>query len=59
MVDANGELVTLNRETEWFQGSIVSFGGLGAVTEISLRLVPAFCMQQEIYQGLPLGRNIF
>lgn len=57
MVKADGELVQLSRETEGerFDGMVVSLGALGVVTKVTLELVPAFSMRQQIYRGLPLA----
>lgn len=55
-IAGNGELVTLSREKdgEKFNGAVVALGSLGVVTEVTLELVPAFDMQQEVYLELPM-----
>ncbi|MBC3538835.1 FAD-binding protein [Rufibacter sediminis] len=55
-VNAAGELVTLSREKdgEQFNGAVVALGGLGAVTKITLDLVPTFQMTQVVYRNLPM-----
>lgn len=56
VVTADGEVVTLSREQDGdqFNGAVVGLGGLGVVTKVTLDLQPAFTMQQEVYQNLPL-----
>jgi xylitol oxidase len=58
IVTADGELLTLSREWdgEIFDGTVVALGGLGAVTKLTLDVCPAFQMQQDVYEGLPLAR---
>jgi len=56
IVKANGDVVVLSREQhgEEFPGAIVGLGGLGVVTKVTLKLEPAFAMQQEVYENLPV-----
>jgi xylitol oxidase len=56
LVKANGELVTLSRQQnkDDFEGAVVGLGGVGVVTKVTLDLVPAFMMQQEVYETLPM-----
>ncbi|MDQ0792285.1 FAD-binding protein [Streptomyces sp. B1I3] len=60
LVTADGGLVTLERGDDDFAGAVVSLGALGVVTRLTLDLVPAFDVQQWVYEGLPreelLGR---
>ena len=58
MVTANGDLVTLTRDKDGdrFLGSVVALGALGVVARITLDLVPAFAVQQHVYQKLPTTR---
>jgi xylitol oxidase len=58
LVTADGEVVVLSREQhgEQFQGAVVGLGGLGVVTKLTLDIVPAFAMQQEVYENLPLAQ---
>jgi xylitol oxidase len=58
MVTANGELVALSRKQhgEQFEGVVVGLGGLGVVTRLTLDLVPAFTMRQDVYENLPLAQ---
>ena len=57
VVTADGELVRFARDNKGdddFNGAVVSLGGLGAVTRLTLDLQPAFRMRQDIYEDLPL-----
>jgi xylitol oxidase len=58
LVTAGGEVVTLSRDdhSDQFQGAVVGLGGLGVVTKLTLDVVPAFAMQQEVYENLPLAQ---
>jgi xylitol oxidase len=56
MVTADGSIVALRREKDpdQFSGAVVSLGGLGVVTRLSLEVSPTFQMQQDVYEDLPL-----
>lgn len=56
LVKANGDRVTLSREQnkEDFEGAVVGLGALGVMTKVTLDLLPAFMMQQEVYETLPM-----
>jgi len=56
IVDANGELVALSRDTHAgdFDGMVVSLGALGVVTSLTLDVVPAFDVRQDVYENLTL-----
>jgi xylitol oxidase len=58
MVTADGQVVALSREQhgEQFQGAVVGLGGLGVVTNVTLNIVPAFDMRQDVYENLPLAQ---
>ncbi len=58
LVTATGEVVNLSRDSqpEQFQGMVVSLGGLGVVTQLTLEIVPAFTMRQYVYENLPLAQ---
>ncbi|HEY0734617.1 MAG TPA: FAD-binding protein [Herpetosiphonaceae bacterium] len=57
LVTADGEIVTLSREHDAdFPGMVINLGGLGIVTRLTLDLVPAFEMRQDLYQNLPLAQ---
>ena len=55
-IDANGDLVTLNRDKdgERFHGAVVHLGMLGVVTRLTLDVQPAYQMKQVVYRNLPL-----
>jgi len=55
LVTANGELVTLSRtdQPEQFAGAVVSLGGLGVISCLTLDLLPTFDMRQLVYEQLP------
>ncbi len=55
-VTANGDVVLLSKEKdgEEFLGAVVGLGCLGVVTKVTLDLVPAFSMRQEVYLNLPM-----
>ncbi|MFC4117856.1 FAD-binding protein [Nonomuraea zeae] len=54
LVTAGGDLITVERGGEHFDGVVVGLGALGVVTSLTLDLVPAFEMRQQVYEGLPL-----
>jgi xylitol oxidase len=54
LVTADGDLVSVGRDDEHFDGMVVSLGALGVVVGLTLDLVPAFDMRQRVYEGLPL-----
>jgi xylitol oxidase len=55
LVGPDGELRTLARHSDGdrFRGAVVGLGALGIVATLTLDLVPAFEVQQYVYQGLP------
>jgi xylitol oxidase len=55
MVTASGETVTLSREKDGhrFYGTVVSLGGAGVVTQLTLDIIPSFSIQQNLYEHLP------
>jgi xylitol oxidase len=57
-VAANGELISLSSEKDGnrFYGAVVALGSLGVVTKVTLSLVPAFMMKQDVYLNLPMQR---
>ncbi len=58
IVTANGEVIVLSREHDGdrFQGAVVGLGGLGVVTKLTLDILPAFDMRQDVYENLPLAQ---
>ncbi|KAA2240883.1 FAD-binding protein [Chitinophaga agrisoli] len=55
LVTASGELVSLSREKDGdrFMGTVVSLGGAGLITQLTLNIQPAFTIQQYLYEQLP------
>lgn len=53
MVTADGGTVSLRRGDPDFPGAVVSMGALGVVTRLALDVVPAFDVQQWVYEDLP------
>ena len=55
LVTADGEMksMTLEKDREDFEGSVVALGGLGVVTRMTLAMEPAYSMQQYVYNDLP------
>lgn len=58
VVTAGGEVAAFSRDThgETFAGTVVSLGGLGVVTQLTLKVVPAFELRQDVYEELPLAQ---
>ena len=56
MVTADGSLIRLSREQDGdkFAGAVVGLGALGIVTRLTLNVLPAFTMRQDVYVNLPL-----
>ena len=55
LITANGHQVILSRENQpqQFAGAVVSLGGLGVITSLTLDLRPTFEMRQLVYDNLP------
>lgn len=61
LVTADGTVVVLSRDErgaggEQFRGAVVGLGGLGVVTKLTLDVVPAFDMRQDVYEDLPFAQ---
>ncbi|MCX4537040.1 FAD-binding protein [Streptomyces sp. NBC_00841] len=56
MVTADGGIAELKRGDADFPGAVVALGALGVVTRLTLDLVPAFDVQQWVYEDLPQSR---
>jgi xylitol oxidase len=58
LVNGRGELVRLDQahDAEALAGAVVGLGGLGVVTQVTLAVGPAYAMQQEVYEDLPLAQ---
>lgn len=60
IITASGERVELTRSGhgDQFQGAVVSLGGLGVVTHMTLDVAPTFTVQQEVYENLPFAQAV-
>ncbi len=60
VVTADGEIAVFarDRDPDAFDGAVVSLGGLGVVTTLTLDLQPTFRMRQDLYEDLPLARVV-
>lgn len=58
LVKADGEMVRLTSQDPDFSGAVVHLGALGMVTRVTLAIEPAFQVQQEIFEHLPLTQAI-
>ncbi|HSS99943.1 MAG TPA: D-arabinono-1,4-lactone oxidase, partial [Terriglobales bacterium] len=58
LVAADGNLVSFSRERdgELFNGAVVGLGGLGVIVKLTLDLLPAFEMSQDVYTHLPVSQ---
>lgn len=58
IVTATGDLRCLDRarNPDAFSGAVVSLGGLGIVSRVTLDVEPRFRVQQEVFDGLSLSR---
>lgn len=58
LVTGTGEVVSLTRKSDpdTFNGVIVNLGCLGVVTKVTLDLLPAFLMRQDVYLNLPMAQ---
>ncbi|WP_018635251.1 FAD-binding protein [Parafrankia elaeagni] len=53
LVTASGDIVTVRRGVDGdFAGHVVALGALGVVVAVTLAIVPAFRVRQNVYQGL-------
>ncbi len=55
LVRADGSIELLPEAHADFAGSIVALGALGVVTAVELRLVPAFDVEQTVWDDLPFA----
>ncbi len=53
LVTATGDLRTLSRGDDGFDGAVVSLGLLGVVTAVTLDVVPSYQIAQVVYENLP------
>jgi alditol oxidase len=54
LVTADGDIVPVRRQDDWFDGAVVHLGALGVVVSLVLEVVPSFAVSQWVYEGLPL-----
>lgn len=56
LVAASGDELVLSRDRDpdEFRGAVVGLGGLGIVTRLTLDLVPAYEVRQDVYENLPM-----
>ncbi|ADP83953.1 FAD-binding protein [Pseudofrankia inefficax] len=52
LVTASGELVSVRRGDEDFDGHVIALGALGVTVAVTLDLVPGFQVRQLVYEGL-------
>jgi alditol oxidase len=52
IVTSDGELLTVERGDEDFNGLVVGLGALGAVTRVTLDVEPAYEVRQRVFEGL-------
>jgi xylitol oxidase len=55
LVRADGELVTVTRDDPDFPAHVVSLGALGAVVRLTLDVLPAFDVRQDVYDEVQVG----
>jgi xylitol oxidase len=56
MVSAAGDQLIINRQNfEDFSGYIISFGSLGIVTRVKLRIVESFSVKQFVYENVAIS----
>ncbi len=52
LVSSAGETLAVRRGERDFDGMVVGLGALGAVTRVTLDVEPAYCVAQQVYEGL-------
>lgn len=55
LVTSDGELRTISRGDDDFAGSVVALGSLGVVVRMTLDLVPAYDVEQTVWDDLPFA----
>jgi xylitol oxidase len=53
-VTATGDVITIDAGSGDFPGAVLSLGALGVATQVTLQLVPAFQVQQFVYENFTL-----
>jgi xylitol oxidase len=54
-VQADGELVRLDRGDERFAGAVLALGALGIVTRVTLAIEPSYELRQDVWLDAPLA----
>jgi xylitol oxidase len=52
-VGADGEVAHLDRTDRDFAGSVIALGALGIVTQLTLEVVPAYTVRQDVFVDAP------
>ncbi|MET0636648.1 MAG: FAD-binding protein [Chitinophagaceae bacterium] len=57
-VTADGQITRLTKkdDADKFTGAVVGLGALGAVTKITLDIIPTFSVKQYVFENLPLDQ---
>jgi xylitol oxidase len=53
LVLPSGELVHVDRSTDWFAGAVVALGSVGVVTALTLDVQPTYDVEQVVHDDLP------
>lgn len=53
LVGGDGEVRRIDRSDPTFAGSVVALGALGIVTELTIDVIPAFDMRQDVFVDAP------
>jgi xylitol oxidase len=58
IVTANGDVRTISRakDGDLFKGAVVGLGALGAITKVTLNLLPTFQVRQYVYENMPMDQ---
>jgi xylitol oxidase len=58
IVTASGDVLSIARagDPSTFQAAVVNLGALGVVTKVTLDLLPAYTMRQDVYLDLPMAQ---
>ena len=55
IVRADGELLSLSRDSADFDAAVVGLGALGVLTRVTLDVQPTFDVRQDVFEDLPWG----
>jgi xylitol oxidase len=58
IVTAGGDVLSIarNKDLSMLQAAVVNLGAIGVVTKVTLDLLPAFTMRQDVYLDLPMAQ---